>query len=155
MIDWSALVADSALNLPNNQVKAPDSDTECRNQAQKSGSVGTLETLSGTGFQELVPTIPTIPTTFERPRVEEQENNNLSSFTEPVGGGVEVLSAPHRKAVETSCKSCAHLGRPGLSDGHCGGREDLPPAYGPGHPLRRCPADGGVSCHAWVLHPGF
>jgi len=48
-----------------------------------------------------------------------------------------------------SCRTCRHLKRPGLSDGHCGGRDDLPAAYGPGHPLRRLPDDGGAGCTAW------
>lgn len=48
-----------------------------------------------------------------------------------------------------SCRTCRHLKRPGLSDGHCGGRDDLPPAYTAGHPLRRLPDDGGASCTTW------
>jgi hypothetical protein len=32
------------------------------------------------------------------------------------------------------------------------GRDDLPPAYTPGHP-RQLPDDGGASCTAWLLHP--
>ena len=51
----------------------------------------------------------------------------------------------------TSCRTCRHLKRPGLSDGHCGGRDDLPPAYTTGHPLRRLPDDGGANCTAWEL----
>ncbi len=50
-----------------------------------------------------------------------------------------------------SCRTCRHLRRPGLSDGHCGGRDDLPPAYTAGHPLRRLPDDGGTSCTTWEL----
>ena len=48
-----------------------------------------------------------------------------------------------------SCRTCRHLKRPGLSDGHCGGRDDLPPAYTAGHPLRRLPDDGGANCTTW------
>ena len=59
----------------------------------------------------------------------------------------------------TSCSNlkapgiaCAHARRPELPIGYCGGgRADLPFAYTPGHPLRRLPADGGVSCPAWTL----
>ncbi len=50
-----------------------------------------------------------------------------------------------------SCRLCRHLHRPGLSDGHCGGRDDLPHAYTAGHPLRRLPGDGGTSCTTWEL----
>lgn len=48
--------------------------------------------------------------------------------------------------AEQDCRDCAHFRQPGKSDGYCGGREDLPFAYGPGHPLRLLPKDGGVSC---------
>lgn len=48
-----------------------------------------------------------------------------------------------------------HFARPGLSDGLCGGRPDLPFAYGPGHPLRKLAADLGADCHAWALHPSW
>lgn len=48
------------------------------------------------------------------------------------------------------CGTCRHMSRPGLSDGYCGGnRPDLPPAYGLHHPLRRLPADHGVTCRRW------
>lgn len=48
--------------------------------------------------------------------------------------------------------ACAHARRPELPVGHCAGnRPDLAPAYTPAHPLRRLPADGGVSCPAWNL----
>lgn len=56
---------------------------------------------------------------------------------------------PPRNAHAASCRTCRHLGRPGLSAGYCGGRDDLPPAYGPGHPLRRLPADRGATCATW------
>lgn len=48
-----------------------------------------------------------------------------------------------------SCRTCRHLRRPGLSDGHCGERDDLPPAYTAGHPLRRLPDDRGAGCTTW------
>ena len=53
------------------------------------------------------------------------------------------------KPAPRSCCTCQHLHRPGLSEGHCGGRDDLPPAYTAGHTLRRLPDDGGASCAAW------
>jgi hypothetical protein len=49
------------------------------------------------------------------------------------------------------CRTCEHLKKPGLSDGYCSGRDDLPVAYGDRHPLRECPEDGGASCTAWKL----
>jgi len=153
MIDWAALVANSALSLPKNEDKEPCSDSIGRNKPEKTEKVGTAESLSPVGFPGFVPTVPIVPTCFEGPRVEEQENRSPLSFLKPVGDVIEGQSAPHKKACESSCRTCANLGRPGLSDGHCGGRDDLPPAYGPGHPLRKLPADGGASCPAWVLHP--
>ena len=50
------------------------------------------------------------------------------------------------------CKHCADRRVPGLSyPGYCGGaREDLEPAYGPGHPLKKLPADWGRSCEMFV-----
>ncbi len=44
------------------------------------------------------------------------------------------------------CQDCKHFATPGLSDGYCGQREDLPAAYGINHPLRRLPTDNGESC---------
>ncbi len=155
MIDWSALVADSALNLPNDEAKAPCSGLAGRNKPQNSEKAGTAETLAPAGFQAFVPAVPAVPATFERSRVSEDEKHNPLSFIEPAGGGVERQSAPHKTTCQPSCKTCAHLYRPGLSDGHCGGRDDLPFAYTSGHPLRQLPPDGGASCSAWRIHPSF
>jgi len=41
------------------------------------------------------------------------------------------------------CRRCLHFRRPGLSDGYCTRRDDLPPAYGL---LRELPEDGGARC---------
>jgi hypothetical protein len=41
------------------------------------------------------------------------------------------------------CRRCSHGRRPGLSDGYCVHRQDLPLAYG--H-LRELPADRGARC---------
>ena len=62
-------------------------------------------------------------------------------------GGTQ--APPPRNAPVASCRTCRHLKRPGLSDGHCSGRSDLPPAYTAGHPLRRLPDDRGASCTTW------
>lgn len=53
-------------------------------------------------------------------------------------------------AVVRCCNSCRHCATPGRSAGYCAGREDLPPAYGINHPLRKLPADAGVSCQSWA-----
>ena len=53
-------------------------------------------------------------------------------------------------ARKLRCWWCAHIRRPGMADvGYCSVREDLPRAYGPNHPLRQLPADGGVSCEQY------
>jgi len=55
------------------------------------------------------------------------------------------IAAPVVGTVK-ACPDCQHFARPGKSDGYCGGRKDLPRAYGAGHPLRRLPADNGENC---------
>lgn len=152
MIDWSEIVADAALNLPKNEAKGPSSDSTCRKKPDFSESVGTAETRANTGIYVVSSDIPTVPSDFERQRVGKQEKTNPLSFIEAGGGGGYGESAPHKTALETSCRTCAHMRRPGLSDGLCSGRQDLPHAFTPGHPLRRLPDDGGRSCPAWALH---
>ena len=58
------------------------------------------------------------------------------------------IAAPVVGTVK-ACPDCQHFARPGKSDGYCGGRDDLPLAYGENHPLRRLPADRGASCDQW------
>ena len=53
------------------------------------------------------------------------------------------------RSIVTACPDCQHFARPGLSAGYCGGRDDLPLAYGENHPLRQLPANRGASCGAW------
>lgn len=51
--------------------------------------------------------------------------------------------APQRAA----CSACQQWTRPGLSGGYCGAhRPDMAAAYGPNHPLRCLPHDGGAHC---------
>lgn len=48
------------------------------------------------------------------------------------------------------CATCAAFCQPKQTDGFCGGgRGDLPFAFSAAHPLRRLPADGGVTCVLW------
>jgi hypothetical protein len=54
------------------------------------------------------------------------------------------------------CFACDHLRQPGCSDGYCSAderKDDLPLAYGRGHPLRQLPDDLGESCPAFRLNP--
>ena len=155
MIDWSALVADSAPNLPENEANSPCSYTPRRNKPAFSEIVGTAVTRAPSGLEGLCSDVPSVPHVFERGRVDEHKKRNPSSFIEPAGGGFEGQSAPHKTPVEPACRTCAHRHRPGLSDGYCGSRSDLPPAYTSGHPLHQLPDDGGANCSDWTLHPGF
>lgn len=60
--------------------------------------------------------------------------------------GQQVGTAARHLQIKPACALCVHHARPGLSMGYCGGREDLPPAYGTNHPLRQLPEDGGATC---------
>lgn len=95
--------------------------------------------------------VPSVPDVFEAEREEKYESSSHTSFYAPDGGGLPGESAPAEVPHEHTCRSCEHFARPGLSDGLCGGRPDLPLAYGPGHPLRKLPADLGAECYAWEL----
>lgn len=53
------------------------------------------------------------------------------------------------RIAERSCLTCRHLRRPGTARGCASGREDLAPLFGPHHPLRRLPDDGGKACSLW------
>lgn len=156
MIDWSELVAHASTKLPECGPQAPNSDMGCRNKPIISDIVGMAETRASIGFEDVYSDIPTHPTDFEWSRVEGNENNNQSSFFKPVGGGLQGQSAPSEAMTFLpSCKTCAHLRRPGLSDGLCSGRDDLTHAYTPAHPLCQLPTDDGASCTVWCLHPAF
>ena len=47
------------------------------------------------------------------------------------------------------CTTCRHWTKRGKLDAYCATRNDLPPVYGPGHPLQHLPADSGASCAQW------
>jgi hypothetical protein len=49
-------------------------------------------------------------------------------------------------ANPTNCEICTHSRRPGGATRHCAARPELPPAYGPRHPLRLIPDDDGAGC---------
>lgn len=152
-VDWSVIV-DEALELHADRPRRPEVFPQ---------EVGTLSRGVGTknepypfdpkGIDVACSHVPTIPTNFEEPRLGQTENNNTSSFIEPAGGGVERSSAPLQSEVEQACRTCSHLRRPGLSEGYCSARDDLPLAYGPGHPLRRCPDDRGACCPVFDRGP--
>ncbi len=61
-------------------------------------------------------------------------------------------NAVRRESAARCCSTCRHRRRPGLSLGYCGGRDDLPPAYGDHHPLRKLPDDEGVTCPSYLPH---
>ena len=70
--------------------------------------------------------------------IADMPGNPFSSFQPEI--------AVDRSSPAKACPDCRHFARPGKSDGYCGGRDDLPLAYGANHPLRRLPADRGASC---------
>lgn len=155
MIDWASLVTDSAPKQAETPTFGPVFPQKVGTDSGGVGTKSPSQPVEQEQVFESVPTVPTVPTVFERARVHEDEKHNPSSFSEPAGDGVQGQSAPHKTPLVTSCRTCAHFYRPGLSDGHCGGRDDLPPAYTPGHPLRKLPDDGGASCPTWHLHPAL
>lgn len=63
--------------------------------------------------------------------------------------GLPRAEAERLAALDVGCFTCASFARPGLSGGYCGGRDDLPRAYGENHPLRRLPDDRGATCKEW------
>jgi len=140
VIDWAEIV-DSTIKTP----VFPPSEWE---HGKGVGTENEAQAIENKRDCKPVPTVTPVPVVFEEARVREDEKHNPSSFEEPAGGGFQGQLAPHKRG----CRTCAHLRRPGLSDGHCAGREDLPPAYTPEHPLRRLPADGGEGCTSWLLH---
>lgn len=82
----------------------------------------------------------------------------LAAYTDAVAAEpMPEVRTPVRNEVRTEtaargCSTCRHRRRPGLSLGYCGGRDDLPPAYGDHHPLRKLPDDRGVACPSYLPH---
>jgi hypothetical protein len=78
------------------------------------------------------------------------------AFQAREGGRIAPLSAvkpspPRPKGCGSRLNpACRHFTAPGRSSGYCRGREDLEPAYGPMHPLKRLPDDGGEACEAYA-----
>lgn len=95
------------------------------------------------------PDTPATPKTINVEAVEPCE-----AFEERAGiiefdAGLPRAEAERLAALDIGCITCASHARPGLSDGYCGGRDDLPRAYGENHPLRRLPDDRGATCEEW------
>lgn len=68
------------------------------------------------------------------------------------GAVVRPLTRPQwlQHPEPTSCRSCAHLAKPGRADGYCGADLSwLEPAYGRNNVLRELPSDLGASCPSW------
>jgi hypothetical protein len=101
-------------------------------EAQEMKCPATLATSAtfDAGIDDCPPATSATSATFE-PLDEKESQESQESQT------------PH---IAIGCRHCRHIRRPGLSDGHCGGRDDLPPAYGEHHPLRRLPDDMGATC---------
>lgn len=100
-----------------------------------------------------VPSVPDVPVVFEEVWYGHTEPNQEQAHKHPVEGGAAGESAPYQSRANGLCKTCVHLARPGKSEGYCGGRSDLPPAYGPLHPLRRLPASALFDCSTYKPGP--
>ena len=81
------------------------------------------------------------------PLIREHKVDIISELQAAANDAVQIWpDLPVDRSIVTACPDCQHFARPGKSDGYCGGRKDLPRAYGAGHPLRRLPADNGENC---------
>lgn len=152
-VDW-ALIVDKALDVNAAHTNGPKLFPQKVGTA--SGGVGTKTDAYPIDYKEpdiACSHVPTVPLDFEELRLGQKGNSRTSSFKEPVGDGVEGPAAPVQIEVKQACRTCAHLRRPGLSEGYCGARDDLALAYGPGHPLRRCPDDRGAHCPVFERGP--
>lgn len=82
----------------------------------------------------------------------------LAAYTDAVAAEpmpevrTRVRNEVRTETAARGCSTCRHRRRPGLSLGYCGGRDDLPPAYGDHHPLRKLPEDQGVACPSYLPH---
>ena len=122
---------------------------------------GTLKNQNNPETEGLLGSLGTPPSPFQK--IEGARAANDPGQKQPLAHAAEALpdhpdtrQSARQSAQESAlksaarpCRTCRHLKRPGLSDGHCGGRDDLPPAYTTGHPLRRLPDDRGASCTTW------
>jgi len=73
----------------------------------------------------------------------------------PIRPAQERPAARRDVATVPVCHRCGHAHRigqrvPGEPVVYCAARTELRPAYGPGHPLRRLPRDGGASCERFT-----
>lgn len=157
-IDWGLLVDEVLANAPGKAEKKGEKASEHPCSHSKSGNnggvVGTKnkdQVIDYKGLIEGCSHVLTVPTIFEEGQGTEVFKNGNGMDFEPDGEGAKSGSAPEKKPPAPACLICANLTKPGLSSGYCkAARADLAPAYGPGHPLRRLPPDGGASCHAWA-----
>lgn len=147
MINWADLVASAAAKVAGNAGERGCPRPTSGNKGTEAGTESDAQPIEKTELVHSCSRVPAVPAIFEHHR---ERPGNIAPR---VSGGGEVAkgSAPESKDAGRGCVSCCHLRRPGLSDGYCGGdRPDLRPAYGPGHPLRALPRDGGAGCGGWV-----
>lgn len=79
--------------------------------------------------------------------VEAKDIEMLTLWANWLEAEAKLAGKPSSDARQPSgCSWCKHLRKPGLSDGYCTERNDLPRAYGDDHPFRTLPADQGRSC---------
>lgn len=79
--------------------------------------------------------------------VEAEDVEMLSLWAKWLADEARLAPRPLSEASQPSgCSWCKYLRKPGLSDGYCTGRDDLPSAYGGDHPFRRLPPNDGAGC---------
>ena len=121
-----------------------------------------------------VPIVPNVPTKKHKNEIDREAFEDRAAIIEFDGGlsraeaerlateslGVmppsnqpaeQVAQPKQRPAPGQACQDCQHFARPGLSDGYCAERTDLPLAYGQNHPLHELPGDKGASCDKWQI----
>lgn len=151
--NWSVLVAAALSGSAEIDLEEPCSPATSGNTASAWGTENIHQATDLKEIAEQCSHVPTVPQFFEGHSLPPCDTGTSHATDAPGGGGVEDTCAPRGDGFERSCKTCAHLRKPGLADGYC--TQDLGQlkAYSDGHPLWRCTPNGGRTCPGWALHP--
>lgn len=150
--DWSVLVAAALSGSAEIDLEEPCSPASSGNTASGWGTENTHQAADLKEIAKPCSHVPTVPGFFERPSPHACDTGTRDATNVPGGGGDEANRAPGKEGFEPSCKTCAHLRRPGLSDGYCTQYVGQPRAYSDGHPLWQCAPHEGRACGSWLLH---
>jgi hypothetical protein len=72
-------------------------------------------------------------------------------YNRPVFTVMPQALPPPLPPAKPACAHCQHAARIGPGVMYCAARRDLPPAYGPLHPLRQLQKDRGASCPVFLV----